>query len=126
MTDNRELEVALRERIARRAARNWQLIVASLALVAAVAFVQYRGTSERTAVVELAEQTAATFCDFKRNLIVTQRGADEYIAAVEAGERVLPPGITLGDLRTQRLNRQRTIDSLDELECNPPPAPAGR
>lgn len=126
MTDDRKLELALRQRITRRAARNWQLIVATGMLVAAVGFVQFSGTSERTDIGNLARQTselaantAINFCAFKRNLVDTQAATDAFIVEVKTGRRHLPDGITLADIAIQRRNRQRTIDSLSSLECPP-------
>lgn len=82
------------------------LIVIQVALLASILWLAYA-----------AWTTHEALCEFRGNLQQTQDTANAYIKAVETGAKPIIPGFTLLELQALAANRQKTLNSLSDLNC---------
>lgn len=106
------------QRIVRRARDHVWLIVATVFVVSVVVGTSFLGTSDRERINRVSQETHAALCAFKIDLEDRVADTEEYLEAVDSGERVLPPGITRADIAETLAGRSATLDSLKGLECH--------
>lgn len=70
-------------------------------------------------VQEIALSTHDALCSFKINLQNSVKASQEYLNAVQAGDRSRINGITDADIQASITRQQRTIASLMALDCSP-------
>lgn len=64
-----------------------------------------------------AGQTHRALCAFKTDLAERASSTQRFIDDIRTGRRSAIPGITISDLELTLANRQATLDSLKELDC---------